>query len=169
MKFLGTITKVNQTGELTLIEFPDDISSIELPTEVKIGFSLNLSTSLKLIGCNITRKKLMINIEGINSYESGKRFLEMGIFIAPENLIFENDDGYYISDIIGCEVYNNNSNEYLGTIYDVYSLPANDVWIVKTLDGELPIPVIDDVIIDVDLEDKKIMINIIPGLMDLIQ
>lgn len=169
MKYLGTITKVNNKGELTLIEFPDDISSIEKPSEVKIGFSFNLSTTYKLIGYSLTKKKLLITIDGISSFESGKKLIEMGVFIAPKNLIYASSEGYYISDIIGCEVYNIESNQYLGTINDVYSLPANDVWIVKTMDGELPIPVIDDVIIDVDLENKKIMVNIIPGLMDLIQ
>lgn len=169
MKYLGAISKVNNKGELTIIEYPENISSIKLPTEVRIGFSLNLSNSVQLTGYHLTRKKLLISIQGVNTYESGKKLLEMGVFIAPENLIYENDNSYYISDIIGCEVYNNESNKYLGTINDVYSLPANDVWIVKTQDGELPIPVIDDVIIDVDIQNKKIMINLIPGLLDLIQ
>jgi len=54
-------------------------------------------------------------------------------------------------------------------IKDVLNLPANDVWLVETEKGELPLPYIKDVVKRVDIENKRIEINLIDGLTDLIK
>ena len=52
---------------------------------------------------------------------------------------------------------------------DVYILPGNDVWIVETEKGELPIPFVDKVVKIVDLENQRIEIELIDGLEELIE
>ena len=47
-------------------------------------------------------------------------------------------------------------------------MPANDVWLVQTPKGNLPIPVIDQIIIKRNMESKSIEIFVMPGLMDLL-
>ena len=46
-------------------------------------------------------------------------------------------------------------------------MPANDVWVVKTAQGDVPLPVIDDVIKKVDIAKKQIEVFLIEGLMEL--
>ena len=47
-------------------------------------------------------------------------------------------------------------------------MPANDVWIVTMPDGRtLPLPVIDDVVLSVDVAARVIVAYILPGLLDL--
>jgi 16S rRNA processing protein RimM len=46
-------------------------------------------------------------------------------------------------------------------------LPANDVWLMKYNNMEIPIPVIDDVIKKVDIKNKEIYVELIDGLMEL--
>ena len=72
---------------------------------------------------------------------------------------------YYIKDLIGLEVYEN--DEKLGVLTDVFNTGANDIYEVKTNDGKnIYLPVIDGVIGDVDLENKKIFVTIPDGLLD---
>ena len=72
---------------------------------------------------------------------------------------------YYIKDLIGLTVYEENT--VLGILTDVFNTGANDIYEVKTNDGKnIYLPVIDGVIGDVDLENKKIFVTIPNGLLD---
>ena len=57
--------------------------------------------------------------------------------------------------------------EKAGILKDIMWLPANDVYIVLNGDKESLIPVIDEIIIRLDLESKKIIIADIDGLLDI--
>ncbi|MBO4787348.1 MAG: 16S rRNA processing protein RimM, partial [Lachnospiraceae bacterium] len=72
---------------------------------------------------------------------------------------------YYVSDLIGCEVVEEDG-KLLGTLIDVMTTGANDVYIVKTKAGkEVLLPVIPDCIKNVDIENKKITVFLMPGLL----
>ena len=71
---------------------------------------------------------------------------------------------YYIADLIGCDVYTE-SNEYLGKVDDIFSTGSNDVYVVKNeLGKQKLLPGIDEVIKTIDLENNKIIVNLIEGL-----
>ena len=56
--------------------------------------------------------------------------------------------------------------EYLGKIEDVFPTGSNDVYVVKdNLGKQILIPAIADVVKEVDLKNKKMTINLIPGLI----
>ena len=72
---------------------------------------------------------------------------------------------YYIKDLIGLTAIEN--GEKLGTLTDVFNTGANDIYEVKTLDGNrIYLPVIEGVIGDVDLEKGTIEVAIPDGLLD---
>ena len=67
------------------------------------------------------------------------------------------DDMYYITDIIGSDVVDTEGNE-LGKIYDVIQTKNNDVyWIRKP--KELLIPVLEDIVLEINVEEKKVIIE----------
>ncbi|MBN1622670.1 MAG: PRC-barrel domain-containing protein [Endomicrobiales bacterium] len=73
-----------------------------------------------------------------------------------------------VEDIAGSEVFEL-SGEKLGILIDVLPTGSNDVWVVKTfLDHpeEYLIPALKEVIREVDAENKKIVVNLPPGLKE---
>jgi 16S rRNA processing protein RimM len=72
---------------------------------------------------------------------------------------------YYYYQIIGCRVYSE-QGEDLGAVEEILATGANDVWVVRSGHQELLLPVIRDVIRNVDPENKRITIHLIPGLID---
>ena len=70
---------------------------------------------------------------------------------------------FYYSDIIGCTVFNGEIP--IGRVTNIIETGANDVWVVKG-DKEYMIPYIADVVKDVDIENKTIMITPLEGLLD---
>ena len=75
------------------------------------------------------------------------------------------EDEYYIGDLIGMEVFTEDGNKF-GVLKDVMETGANDVYIVDTPEhGEILVPAIHDCILDVDIEEKKMKIHLLPGLI----
>ena len=57
--------------------------------------------------------------------------------------------------------------EALGEIIDVLFTGANDVYVVKTSDKDVLIPAIKDVIKAVDVENRKMTVHLLDGLLDI--
>jgi 16S rRNA processing protein RimM len=65
---------------------------------------------------------------------------------------------------VGCAL-ETDTGRSLGTVRDVIHTAANDVWSAVAEDGkETLVPVLRDVIVDVDLDAKRIVVREIPGL-----
>lgn len=54
----------------------------------------------------------------------------------------------------------------LGTVADVILTGANDVWVVEGPFGEILIPVIDDVVSEIDEDTRTVRVELLPGLLD---
>ncbi|PYI54218.1 ribosome maturation factor RimM [Paenibacillus flagellatus] len=77
------------------------------------------------------------------------------------------DEGeYYYHEIIGCRVVTDEGQE-LGTISDILAPGANHVWVVdRPKQKPVLLPVIDDVILDVNVEAKQVRVHLMEGLVD---
>ena len=77
------------------------------------------------------------------------------------------EDEYYFHEIIGCRVVTDDDPaEELGTITEILTPGANDVWVVKTPQGkEILLPSIPDVILDVDKEARLVKVHLMEGLL----
>ena len=72
---------------------------------------------------------------------------------------------YYIVDMIGLEVYTD-EGEKLGILDDVFNSGSSDIYVVKNeLGKQILLPAIEDVIKNIDMEQKKMIVHLIPGLM----
>ena len=69
---------------------------------------------------------------------------------------------YYAEDLIGMEVYTDDG-KLLGKLDDVFNTGANDIYQV----GKILLPVIDDVVKEIDTTNNKIIVHIIDGLLDI--
>lgn len=82
-----------------------------------------------------------------------------------EDELTENE--YYYEDIIGSQVLLQDGTE-LGKIKEILSPGANDVWVVqrKGKGKDIYLPYIEDVVKEVDPEQKKVIVELLEGLVD---
>ena len=73
---------------------------------------------------------------------------------------------YFISDLMGVEVFDADTNARLGEISDVSQTGANDVWHITNDGKEYLIPAIDDVLISVDIDKNIAFIRPLKGIFD---
>lgn len=67
-------------------------------------------------------------------------------------------------DPLGCTVTDEARGD-LGTIDEVIVTGANDVWVVHGRLGEVLLPVIDDVVLEVDTGERRVRVRLLPGLL----
>lgn len=95
------------------------------------------------------------------------RFKGGSLKVDESELVDLEEDEYYYHEIVGCEVFSE-EGERLGVVKEILSPAANDVWVAKREKGrDLLIPVIDDVVREVDVDNKRIVIHVMEGLLDL--
>lgn len=110
------------------------------------------------------KNNLIIKFKGIDSIEQAEE-LKNRVLLADRDQLGE-PDGYYICDILGIKVYTIN-DEYLGEITDVFATGSNDVYVVTPPKGnDILIPVIDEVVKEVDIDKNIAVVELIKGLMD---
>lgn len=91
--------------------------------------------------------------------------LRGALLVVPESASPELPAGsWWDHQIVGCEV-ETEGGRTLGAVRDVIHTAANDVWSVVDVDeAETLIPVIEDVIAEVDVAAKRIVVREVPGL-----
>ena len=71
---------------------------------------------------------------------------------------------YWPFELEGCRVVTDAGRE-LGTVSEVIPNPANDLWVAVDDDGvETLVPALRDVIVEVDMAAKRILVRDVPGL-----
>lgn len=86
--------------------------------------------------------------------------------VDEQQLIDLEEGEFYYHEIIGCIVVAEDGTE-IGKISEIIETGANDVWIVKRKGKkDALIPYIEPVVKDINIEEKKIMIHLMEGLID---
>lgn len=124
----------------------------------------NKKQELQIEDVKFSKNMVLIKFNNIETIEQAEEYRNMYLNAERKDIKLEKG-AYFIVDLIGINVYTE-SNEYLGKISEVLQPGANDVYIIKNDESkEILIPVIPDVIKYVDIENKKIIVKLLDGLI----
>ncbi len=99
----------------------------------------------------------LVQLKGIDTIEQGDRMRGKVLFIKRSDVTLPKGR-YFISDLLGMEVYHADDETICyGTITDVIKTGANDVYqVTDKQQKDYLISVIDQVVIDTDIQGRKI-------------
>ena len=111
--------------------------------------------------------RLILRFEGVKD-RTGAEALRNTLLIAevdPEELP-EEEDEYYDHQLMDLDVVTKGGEE-VGRITEISHLPSQDLFIVERPDGsEVMIPFVESIVIEIDLEEQRAVIDPPPGLID---
>jgi|SRR5690606_13291181 len=112
----------------------------------------------------------LISFEEFDSIDEVEKLKGGYLKIAEEQLTRNeelDEHEYYYHEIIGCKVYSE-EGEFIGTVTEILSPGANDVWVVQSDDDNKThyIPYIEPVVKKVDVDKKEITIHVMEGLIE---
>lgn len=150
---IGQIINVHGVkGEIKVYPLTDDIKRFkELKTVLIEGTEHTVSW------CKLQTNKVILKIEDINSIDEANKYRNKYLDIDRKDAVTLPKGRYFITDIIGCSVYDENSS-YIGKVKDVIKTGSNDVYQVIG-EKEVLVPAIKDVVKTIDVENLKIIIK----------
>jgi 16S rRNA processing protein RimM len=111
------------------------------------------------------KQKVLLKLKGVESPEEARKLVGSFLEIEKEDLIRLPEERYFIFDLIGLKVMTT-ENRQVGTIKEVLSLSANDVYVVQGDGKEYDIPATKEVVKKIDLEKKVMIIEPKEGLLE---
>ena len=107
------------------------------------------------------KQMVIIKFKGIDKIEEAELLKNSYILINREDEEPLEEGVYYIVDLLGLDVYTD-ENILLGNLEDIYNTGSNDIYVVKDENGkQILLPGIPDVIKEVDIENKKIIVHLL--------
>jgi 16S rRNA processing protein RimM len=156
MKEFITIGQIVNThglkGELKVYPLTDDIKRFR---KLKTVFVDDVERTVSW--CKIQTDKVILKIEGIESMEEAQKYKTKYLTVKREDAVKLPEDRYFVVDIVGCRVIDENNNE-IGTVKEVIFTGSNDVYWVKG-NKEVLVPVLKDIVKSIDIEKQEIVIS----------
>ncbi|TQR20900.1 ribosome maturation factor RimM [Psychrobacillus vulpis] len=107
----------------------------------------------------------LLTFEGYSLLKDVEVFRDATLKVSEKNLSDLEDNEFYYHEIIGCTVVSTEGEE-IGKVTEIIQTGANDVWAVQPAKGKTHyIPYIEDVVKNVDVNNKKIIIEVLDGLL----
>ncbi|GAE24226.1 16S rRNA processing protein RimM [Halalkalibacter wakoensis JCM 9140] len=109
----------------------------------------------------------LLQLEGYHSINDVEPFKGSTLYVSEEYLEELEENEFYYHEIIGCTVVTE-AEENLGKVKEIFETGANDVWVVQRAGGgkDLLLPYIEDVVKEIDIENKVIRIHLLEGLLE---
>ena len=150
-------------GEVKVNSFSQDSKRFEKLDVIYIKENNELK-SYKIEKVTYNKNQVILKLENINHIDYAEKLRNKYIYVKKSQLEDIPEGVYYISDLIGLDVYDEKNN-YLGKVDDIFSTKSNDVYVIKNeLGVNRLLPGTDEVIKNIDLDNKKIVVNLIKGL-----
>lgn len=164
---MGSLSKFANAGSVALAEV---VAAHGLRGWLKLRLLVPLDrlrdvTSVSLGGrsyfveaFNLKARPVMLKLVGIDTRNGAETLMGDLVLAMREERDQLPPGSYSVEEIKGFQV-NTEDGELLGTLSEVWNLPANDVWIVRTESGkDLWIPALKTVILSIDQSARLIIV-----------
>ena len=152
-------------GEVKVVpwtDYPEDFEDIEyVIVKRKTG-----DEQLDIESVRYQKSNVLLKFKQIKDINEAEKYKNLTLY-APREMFDLPEGVYFIADLIGLDVVDIETGEKIGEIADVFNTGSNDIYDVKR-EGKknLLIPVIDDVVKEIDIENKKVTVYMMEGLDD---
>ena len=163
---IGVITSTHGLrGEVKVFPTTDDVERFKKLKKCFIR-TKDKDIEVEKNTCKFFKNMVILSFKEFNNINDIEKYKGCDLYVTRENAVPLKEDEFYISDIIGAEVYEENG-EKLGVLSDVLKTGANDVFVVKLPDEkEVLIPVIKEFVPEMDVEHKKVTVKLMKGMLD---
>ncbi|MBN2853674.1 MAG: 16S rRNA processing protein RimM [Clostridia bacterium] len=157
---IGKIVNVHGIkGEVKIYPYTDHIELFN-----SLNYLLIDDKKYHISNTRIHQQMVLTSIEGIINREDAMAFINKVVYIHREDGTKLENDSYYFVDLIGCEVFE--EEKFLGKITEIIQTGSNDVYVVRDGNEEILIPALKKVVLNVDITNKKILVELPEGLID---
>lgn len=151
-------------GEVKVFPTTDDVTRFRQLKKVYLDTGREM-LPLEIQNVKFFKQFAILKFKEIDNINDIEKYRGKSLMIDREDAVDLDEDEYFIADMIGMKVYTEDGSEF-GTLKDVMETGANDVYIIDSLEhGEVLIPAIRECILDVDMDEERMTIHLMEGLV----
>lgn len=151
-------------GEVKVFPTTDDVRRFKKLKQVILDTGRE-QLPLEIESVKFFKQFAILKFKGIDNINDIEKYKGRSLLVDREHAVKLKKDEYFIADMIGISVYTE-AGALFGTLKDVMETGANDVYIIESpAHGEVLIPAIKQCVLDVDIEQKKMTIHLMEGLV----
>jgi 16S rRNA processing protein RimM len=148
-------------GEIVMDVYTD------FPERLQSGMTLFIGPQfepLRLSNCRPHRRGMLVSFEGYQDRAEVAELRNQLVHVPAADRPPLPEGEYYHHQLLGLQVIDE-SGESLGRVEQILGTGANDVYLVRDRNGEERlVPATTEVILDINLEEKFIRVQLLPGL-----
>ncbi len=153
-------------GEVNVFPTTEDPNRFKKLKKVRLHTSRGEELELDIQSARFFKKFVIVKFKQFDNINDVEKFRGCELTIERKDALKLQPGEYYCADLIGLSVYDEDDN-LLGSIVDIIQTGSNDVYEMKR-DGEgenVYIPAIKDCVKEIDLDNRKIIIHVMDGLL----
>ena len=127
--------------------------------------SENNEAVLKIEKASPHKNIALVKLKGVDTIEQAESMRGTVLYIFRDDAKLE-EGRYFIEEIIGCNVYDVNTDTLYGKITDISPTGANDIWHIDCQGKEVLFPSVPHFVSSVDLDEGRLYIVAPKGLCD---
>lgn len=153
-------------GVLRVYSYAESTASYTRAGRVILSAPGREMQDFQVVSARPHKKGVLLELKGLDSVEAAEAFRDAGVYVRREALKREREDEFFWYELIGLEVYLN-TGAFVGTLKHVLRSGASDVFVVRDGARETLVPATHDVIEEIDLDRKRMILFPMEGLLDL--
>ncbi len=162
---VGVITQTHGIrGEVKVFPTTDDANRFKKLKEVILDNGKE-RLPLTVEGVKFFKQFVIVKFKEFDSINEVEKYKNSKLMVSREQAVKLKKDEYFIADLIGMKVVTEDDSAF-GILKDVLETGANDVYVVETNEGrEVLLPAIKECILKIDMENTKMTVHIMDGLL----
>ena len=118
---------------------------------------------VRIRSSRIHKGNVLATLEGVSDVNAAMRL--KGKKVSIDRTGVELPDGrHFLADLMGLEVRDAETGDVLGTIHDILTPPAHEVYVVRGGGKEYMIPAVDEFVKEIDVDGGFIRVKLIEGM-----
>lgn len=106
----------------------------------------------------------LLRLQGFGDINAVQPLVGCEVLMRYGDLAPLDEDEFYWFELEGLEVIDRNRGE-LGVLEETFSTAAHDIWVVRGRFGEVLIPVVEEFIVEIDREARRLQVDLPAGLV----
>lgn len=162
---VGVITSTHGIrGEVKVFPTTDDPKRFKKLKQVILDTGKE-KRDLEVESVKFFKQFVILKFKGIDNINEVERYKRCPLLVDRDHAVPLREDEYFIADMIGMQVVTEDGAVF-GTLKDVIETGANDVYIIESSEhGEVLVPAIKECILDINIEEQKMQIHLMNGLI----
>ncbi|WP_405322350.1 ribosome maturation factor RimM [Frisingicoccus sp.] len=153
-------------GEVKIFSTTDDIRRFKKLKQCVIDTGRE-KIPVEVESCKFFKQTPILKFKTIDQLNDVERFKGKDLLVHRDHAVKLQKNEFFIVDLVGLKVESDDGMD-LGVLTDVLQTGANDVFVAKMPDGnEVLIPYIEQCVPEIHPETGKVVVHLLPGLLDL--